>query len=311
MKAITYREYGKSDVLQFVEIPDPVPKDGEVLVEIIASSVNPIDINIRNGSLKAIAGKKFPRIPGADLAGKVIESKHPDFKPGDKVYGMNEPMAGGCNAEKIAIPGAYLAEKPNVLSYHTSAIMPLTGLTCIQAMIRKCAIKAGYDVLINGCTGGVGSMAVQIATAEQAMVSGVCSKKNEQLARNLGADHVVGYEHEDLYQLGKFDIIFDTVGTLQLNKVKKMLKAGGKYITTKVNLNIMLRAKLSGKINYIIVKPDHNDLILLTRMIEDKQIIPVIEKDYPLEFLARAHDFVERGHSRGKVIVQVKAQGKK
>lgn len=311
MKAITYHKYGKSDVLQLVEIPDPVPKDGEVLVEIIASSVNPIDINIRNGSLKAVAGKKFPRIPGADLAGKVIESKHPDFKPGDKVYGMNEPMAGGCNAEKIAIPGAYLAEKPNVLSYHTSAIMPLTGLTCIQALIRKCAIKAGYDVLINGCTGGVGSMAVQIATAKQAMVSGVCSKKNEQLARNLGADHVVGYEHEDLYQLGKFDIIFDTVGTLRLNKVKKMLKPGGKYITTKVNLNIMLRAKLSGKINYVIVKPDHNDLIHLTRMIEDKQIIPVIEKDYPLEFLARAHDFVERGHSRGKVIIHVKSQDKK
>lgn len=311
MKAITYSKFGTTDVLEFRDIPDPVPAEGEVLVEVIASSVNPIDIKIRNGSLKRMVGKKFPKIPGADLAGKVIESNHPGFKPGDKVYGMNKSFSQACNAEKISIKGDYLSRKPDVLSFSTAAIMPLTGLTCIQAMIRKCKLKTGQDVLINGCTGGVGTMALQIATAKQAMITGVCSEKNLEFATSLGADQVISYENEDLYHLGRFDLIFDAAGSMNIKKAKKMLTPEGQFITTAVNPAIMWQSFISKKINYIVVEPNAKDLELLTKMIEEKQILPIIDKDFPLEHLAKAHDYVSKGHTRGKVIIRVKSQNKK
>lgn len=311
MKAIIYSKFGTSDVLEFRDIPDPVPAEGEVLIDVIASSVNPIDIKIRNGSLKGLAGKKFPKIPGADLAGKVIESKHPGFKPGDKVYGMNKSFSQSCNAEKISIKGEFLSRKPDVLSFNTAAIMPLTGLTCIQAMFRKCKLKTGQEVLINGCTGGVGSMAVQIATAKQAMITGICSEKNMSFASSLGADHVVSYENEDLYHLGRFDLIFDTAGSMDVKKAKKMLNPEGQFITTAVSPAIMWQSFVSKKVNYIVVQPNAEDLELLTKMIEEKQILPIIDKDFPLAHLAKAHDFVSRGHTKGKVIIRVKTQGKK
>jgi NADPH:quinone reductase-like Zn-dependent oxidoreductase len=308
MKAIIYSKYGSAQVLKYQDVPDPVPAEGEVLVEIIASSVNPVDIKIRNGSFKALAGKKFPKIPGADLAGKVILSKHPDIKAGDKVYGMNKTFAGGCNAEKIAISGDYLSAKPDVLSYNTAAIMPLVGLTAIQAMLNKCNMKPGSDVLINGCTGGVGSMAVQIATSKHAQISGVCSEKNESFANELGVDYVISYEHEDPYGLGPFDLIFDTVGNLKPSKVKKMLKPGGNFITTAVGPSIYLKSLLSKNIHFIVVKPNAKDLRLLTQLIEEKHILPRVDKDYPLEFLYKAHEYVAKGHTRGKVIIRVKGK---
>jgi NADPH:quinone reductase-like Zn-dependent oxidoreductase len=311
MKAITYNAFGSPEVLKYQDVQDPIPAEGEVLVEVIASSVNPIDIKIRNGSLKALSGKKFPKIPGVDLAGKVIESKHSDFKAGDRIYGMNKPFSGGCNAEKIAISGDFISIKPSVLSFNTAAVMPLTGLTCIQAMLRKYQLKTSQYVLINGCTGGVGSMAVQIAMTKQAMITGICSENSKSFATSLGVDHVVNYEHEDLYQIGHFDLIFDTAGTMDIGKAKKMLKPEGCFITTAVKPATYLKSLLSKKINYVIVKPNKEDLELLTRMIEDKQILPVIENDYPLKKLAAAHEHVAKGHTRGKIIIRIKSQDKK
>jgi NADPH:quinone reductase-like Zn-dependent oxidoreductase len=309
MKAVVYDKFGGSDVLQFRDIPDPLPGEGEVLVEVFASSVNPIDIKVRSGSLRAISGKRFPRIPGADLSGKVLESRHPRFKTGDKVYGMSRIFRGGCHAEKIALPANCLSPKPATLSHNTAAILPLTGLTCIQALVRKCKLRARQEVLINGCTGGVGSLAVQLAAAKQAMVTGVCSEKNAGLATKLGADHVVSYENEDLYRLGRFDIIFDAAGKMNIHRAKKMLRAGGKYITTAVGLRIMLLSFFSARINYVNVKPDEEDLRYLSKLVEEKMLTPLIDRDYPLDQLARAHDYVEKGHSRGKVLIRVRPAG--
>ena len=309
MKAVVYEKFGGSDVLQFRDMPDPVPLDGEVLVEVFASSVNPIDIKVRSGSLRAVSGKRFPRIPGADLSGRVLESRHPRFKAGDKVYGMSRVFRGGCHAEKIALPANYLSPKPATLSHNTAAILPLTGLTCIQALVRKCNLRARQEVLINGCTGGVGSMAVQLAAAKQAMVTGVCSEKNAGLAMKLGADHVVSYEHEDLYRIGRFDIIFDAAGKMDIRGAKKMLKDGGKYITTEVGLRIMIWSAFSAAINFVNVKPDADDLLYLSKMVEEKMVTPLIDRDYPLDQIARAHDYVEKGHSRGKVLIRIRQAG--
>ena len=194
MKAVSYKRYGRADVLNLVEVAEPVLKWGHVLIRNYASSVNPIDWKLRSGMLRPLSGFTPPARCGCDFAGEVIRVAEgcSQFKVGDSVFGFLHPLRGGAYAEKIAIDEKLLTLIPSKLTHAEAAVVPLAGLTAYDAMTRVVKLEANQRIIINGCTGGVGSMAVQIAKIIGAYVIGVCSHKNHSLALELGADEVVG-----------------------------------------------------------------------------------------------------------------------
>ncbi|MEN8155299.1 MAG: NAD(P)-dependent alcohol dehydrogenase, partial [Acidobacteriota bacterium] len=235
MKAVAYNKYGAPDVLEITEKNKPELPADKILVKVKASSVNPVDYKIRRGDMKALTGKIFPKLAGSDFAG-VVEDKGSaveDFRKGDKVYGFMNPMKGGAYAEFIIVDPEKTALMPDNLSFEEAASMPVAALTALQALSYLGNVKEGTSVLINGATGGVGSFAVQIAKALGAEVTGLCSGKNMEFCKKLGADNVFDYSKDGLAGSGKkFDVFFDAAAKTNFSKSKMYLKKRGIYITT-------------------------------------------------------------------------------
>ncbi|MEH1808397.1 NAD(P)-dependent alcohol dehydrogenase [Nostoc sp.] len=310
MKAVVIRRYGATEVLQYEDVEQPKIEPTQLLVKVRASSVNPIDWKIRQGMLSLIAGSKFPKILGLDVAGDVVEvgSGVRRFKPGDAIYGSTS-FPGGGYAEFAAVPENLVALKPTNLSYEEAAAVPLAALTALQALRDQGNIQTGQTVLINGAAGGVGSFAVQIAKALGAVVTGVSSTKNLDLVKSLGADRVIDYTQQDFTEdIAQYDIIFDAVGKRSLSQTKRVLKPNGIYITTlpspEVFLESVLTAFLPGqKAKFILQKPNTQDLIYLKELIEAGKIRVVIDRTYPLQELAAAHGYSETGRVVGKIVL--------
>lgn len=314
MKAAIIDRYGNPDVLKIEEKPKPEIGKDEILVEVHATSVNPVDWKIRSGSLRILTGRKFPKILGGDIAGIVVDKGENVtlFNTGDEVFGMLNAFKGGAYAEYTKVRSNQISYKPKNLNFIEAASLPLAGLTAIQSLVDLGGLKKGKRVLINGASGGVGVVAVQFSRALNASVTGVCSGRNVDLVKNLGADYVVDYNTAKIFELDqKFDIFFDAVAKSNFGTAKKVLDKGGIYVTTIPNFTVMvlgplLNAISSRKMEKIMVKSSPGQLKLLKEMVEAGDIVPVIDKVFPLSEIAEAHSEAEKGRTIGKIVVSVK-----
>ncbi|MHA6249019.1 NAD(P)-dependent alcohol dehydrogenase [Pontibacter sp. CAU 1760] len=314
MKAIYYESYGGAEVLQFGEQPSPEASENQLLVRVHATSVNPIDWKIRSGHLLPVAGLSFPKIPGRDVAGVVaaVGANVTAFKPGDKVFGMVEHDMGGAAAEFAVMAADMAVPIPDNLTYLEAAAVPLTALTALQALRDKGELAAGEKVLINGASSGVGTFAVQIAKALGAsVVTGVCGPDHMELVRSLGADHVIDHTQEDFtIEHNCYDVVFDAVAKSTYLQSKNSLCANGRYVTTVPNpkdltLGLAMSVFSDKKLKVMMTDDKGDDLRLISGWLEAGIIRPVIDREYPLEQIAEAHEYSEAGHAAGKIVLVV------
>ncbi|MFD1186191.1 NAD(P)-dependent alcohol dehydrogenase [Pontibacter rugosus] len=314
MKAIYYEKYGNADVLQYGEQPKPTIKDNQLLVRVHATSINPVDWKIRSGKLLPISGLKFPKIPGRDIAGEVVElgNKALAFEPGDRVYGMTDNGIGGASAEYAVISEETAVLIPQNLNYAQAAAVPLTALTALQALRDKGELVQGEKVLINGASSGVGSFAVQIAKALGAgEVTGVCSTSHIELVKSLGADQIIDHKEEDFtHRKDSYDLIFDAVAKSTYLDSKASLREDGRYVTTVPDLKdvafgFALSVFSDKKLKAILTDDKAEDLKLISSWIETGKVKPVIDKEFPLNKAADAHRYSEEGHAAGKIILVI------
>jgi NADPH:quinone reductase-like Zn-dependent oxidoreductase len=323
MKAIVYTKYGSPDVIQVKEVEKPSPKDNEVLIRIYATAVVATDPQFRKGEpfiARFFSGLLKPKhpIPGDVCAGE-IEAVGKDvtlFKRGDQVYAACAMSQGG-HAEYICLPqNGPLALKPDNMSYEEAAGVPDGGLGALNFLRDAAKIQSGQTALINGASGSVGSYAVQLARHFGTEVTGVCSTANLEMVKSLGADKVIDYTQDDFTKNGQtYDVIFDAVGKSSFSRCKSSLTPSGVYVTTVPMLDfllgVLLTARSSGKKAAFVapgLRSDSDkakDLNFLKALIEAGKIISVIDRCLPLEKVAEAHRYVEKGHKRGNVIITV------
>lgn len=316
MKAIVYTKFGPPEVLQLQEVEKPTPKAHEVLIKIVATTVVKEDPDMRaspgfNGFLK-------PRHPilGQELAGEVeaIGKDVTRFRPGDQVFGID--MFGAYAEYKCMPENGALAIKPANISYEDAASVPNGALTALPFLRDKGKIQSGQTVLIYGASGSVGAAAIQLVKYFGAEVTGVCSTTNLEWVKSLGADQVIDYTRDDFTKNCKtYDIIFDTVGKRSFSECKGSLTDEGIYLATVPTPVIMLQALWTAKSGSKKVKfaatglrsasEKIKDLVFLTELIEAGKIKPVIDRCYPLEQIAEAHKYVEKGHKKGNVVITV------
>ncbi len=313
MKAAVYRRYGSAEVLKVDELPSPKPDPIEVLVRVRAASVNPIDWKIRRGDLKFLTRRQFPRVPGADLSGEVVEcgSAAVGFEVGDEVFAMVSPLEGGCFAEYRTVPVNLLVRKPDGLSHSQAAAVPLAALTAQRALALKPDLGPASTVLINGASGGVGTFAVQLAHRIGSMVVAVSSERNRDLVRELGAGEVIDYTREPvLSRVDRYDLILDAVGSLRYRVARPCLAPGGVFVTLlqeprKYLERIAAVFSRARRMRIIIVEPSREGLEQLGAQLERGEIRPVVDTVYPLEQSAAAHQHSESGRARGKIVVEL------
>ncbi|HEY3663339.1 MAG TPA: zinc-binding dehydrogenase [Chthoniobacterales bacterium] len=325
MKAYLYHNYGSPNVLRIEEVTKPVPKDDQVLVKVRAVSLNPLDWHYMRGKPYLIrafdSGLLRPTNPrlGVDLSGEVeaVGKKVTDFKPGDNVFGHRY----GAFAEYICATEKALVFKPSNVSFEEAAAVPIAGVTALQGLRDKGQLKRGQKVLINGASGGVGTFAVQIAKALGADVTGVCSTRNIDLVRSLGADHVIDYTKEDFTKNGqRYDLILDMVSSHPLSEMRKVMTPHGALVlvgSTDVGdwlkpLGIMLKPAVAGffgsqKFGSLLAEITKENLNALRELMQTGKLKPVIDRTYTFGQLPDAMRYLEEGHTRGKVVVTVSA----
>ena len=326
MKAIVRDSYGSPNVLELTDIDKPEPADDEVLLRIHAASVNPADWHFLRG-IPYIARMQFglrkpkDRVLGCDVAGDIeaVGNNVTMLQPGEEVFGSPFMHGLGAFAEWVCISEDLLAPKPAALSFEQVAAVPLAALTALQGLRDQGRIEPGHKVLIIGASGGVGTFAVQIAKSFDAEVSGVCSTRNVEMVRALGAEHVIDYTKEDFTHSGqKYDLIFQLAGTLSPSECRSALTSNGTLVISsgesegrwigpvdRVIKALVLSAFVSQKMVSFTVKPNREDLQLLKQFIEDGTLTPVIDRTYPLAQLPEAIRYLEEGHARGKVVIIV------
>ena len=317
MKAVYYTEYGGPEVLEIKDIPKPVPGDDEILVKVYSASVQQTDIRFRTGTpflARVLAGLLKPKSPilGCDYSGEVeaVGKNISDYHVGDLVYGsLKERM--GTQAEYINIIPDEAAFKPANLSHVEAASVGVAGTMALIALRDHAEIKSGQRVLVNGASGGIGNFAVQLAKYFGAEVTGVCSGANIELVKSLGADHVIDYTVEDFTtKTEAYDIIFDAVRKKKYSECKNALTQKGVYVTTEFGPSIMLQMRMNSnpegkRMKGMMGKTDPKDMAFLSNLIESGEITPVIDRVYPLEEIAEAHQYVEKGHAKGRVIIRI------
>jgi NADPH:quinone reductase-like Zn-dependent oxidoreductase len=324
MKAIVYHNMGSGDVLKLEEIEKPVPRDDEVLIEVRAASVNPFDYHMwRHRLLRrvlATLAKIETNRPGRDVAGvisKGVEAVGKNvtrFKPGDEVFGS----CSGAFAEYACVRESDLALKPPNVSFEQAAAVPIAGLTALQGLRDKAQIQPGQKVLINGAAGGVGTFAVQIAKSFGAEVTGVCSTRNVEMVRSLGADEAIDYTQKDFTSGGEhYDVIFDLVSNHSFSERRRVLTPKGIYIGAGLlGRRLSLISVLAGgikesilalfvsqKFGSFVAKVNQQDLTAIGALMEEGKITPVIDRRYSLSEAAEAVRYVEEHHARGKVVI--------
>ncbi|MGB0133974.1 NAD(P)-dependent alcohol dehydrogenase [Dokdonella sp.] len=323
MKAATYRCYGSSDVVKVERVAKPEPAADEILIKVEAASVNPLDWHYLHGKpyilrLGAGIGRPDDTSIGVDFAGTVeaIGSAVTRFKPGDEVFGG----ASGTFAEYVTMPESRgVAHKPDNLSFAQVAAVPIAAITALQALRDQGQLQAGQSVLINGASGGVGTFAVQIARHFGAEVTGVCSTRNLAMVRELGAEHVIDYTREDFTEgTQQYDVIIDLVANHDLLDIRRALKPAGILVMVggggpdsgpwiEPFMNPIKAALLTPYIDqpmkFFIARFNPEDLQLLSRLMAEGEVTPVVEQHYSLDRAVEAMARVEAGHARGKVII--------
>jgi NADPH:quinone reductase-like Zn-dependent oxidoreductase len=314
MKAIVYERYGSPDVLELRDINKPSVSDDGVLVRVRAASTNPYDWHFMRGKpyfTRLMFGFPRPKAPGlgADLAGEVeaVGKDVTRFRPGDAVFGEG----AGSFAEYTCVPEGTLALKPANLSFEQAAAVPMAGVTALQGLRDSGKIQAGQKVLVLGASGGVGTFAVQIAKSYGAEVTGVCSTKNVERVRSIGADHVVDYTHEDFTRSdARYDLMLDTIGNRSLRECRRVLASKAVYVHVGGRMARVLALPIvspfvSQSLVQLIAKRNKDDLEILKGLIEAGKITPVIDRTYPLSDVPEAIRYLEEGHARGKIVITV------
>ena len=322
MKAIVSNKYGTPETLTFSEISRPLPKEGQVLVKIYAASLN-------YGNLVLLSGKPFlarfafglfkPKyqIPGGDIAGVVeaVGNGVTQFKPGDEVFGDLSQSSWGGFAEYAAVPEKALAIKPEKLSFAEAAAVPMAGTTALQALRNNGKVLPGQKVLIYGASGGVGTFAIQIAKALGAEVTGVCSTRNLEKIKSLGADYAIDYVEEDITKNSqKYDVILAVNGYQTIHAYKQLLTEKGRYVMVGGKGKQMRDAMLLGpflslssgkKFGNMLQRANQSDLHFLKNLIEQNKLKPLIDKEFLISEAAEAYRYLQEGHAQGKVIIKV------
>jgi NADPH:quinone reductase-like Zn-dependent oxidoreductase len=323
MQAIVYHQYGPPQVLELREIDKPVPAADQVLIRVRNASLNPYDWHFLRGTpslIRIFSGllhPKFPRL-GADVSGEVesVGSQVTGFKPGDQVFGTCQGAFAqfACASEKT------LAIRPEGLTLEQAASLPIAGITALQAVRDKARLQSGQSILINGAAGGVGSFAVQIAKHLGATVTGVCSARNADLVRSIGADSVIDYTREDFTRTGqRYDVIFDLIGNHSLVQIRRALHPQGTFVpcgggdpglSSARMLACMLGHTvaalfISQRVTGILAKVNTDDLEDLAALVEADFLMPVFDRTFPLAETGAALSYIEQGHARGKVILAV------
>jgi NADPH:quinone reductase-like Zn-dependent oxidoreductase len=316
MKAIYINEFGGREKLIYAEdFPKPLVNEAEVLVSIKAASVNPVDWKIREGLVRNRTPIIFPAILGWDMAGVIEETGFgvSRFKKGDEVYAYarRPTIEHGTYAEYIAIPESYIALKPKSMSLEEASTVPLVGLTAHQSL-KKANLQAGNIVLILAATGGVGSMAIQLAKIAGAKAIGLASSQNSEYIKSLGADTALNYDKSDWEKefISKYpqkaDIIFDCVGGEALQKGLNCIKSGGNLISITTPPNPELKTKLNFNHLYHFVEPNAIELSELALYIDSGKLKTTIHSIFPLNETNKAHELIEKKHTRGKIVLSIK-----
>lgn len=332
MRAFVVDRYGSEQDLRPVDLPDPELHEDDVLVQVHAAGVNPLDSKIRDGEFKRILPYRLPLILGNDLAGIVVRvgSRVRRFKPGDEVYARPDAGRIGAFAELISIGEDSVAHKPMTLTMEEAAAVPLVGLTAWQALIGIADLQKGDKVLIHAGSGGVGTVAIQLAKHVGAVVATTTGTGNVAWVRALGADVVIDYRREDFSEvLRDYDVVLNSLGTEVLEKSLRVLKPGGKLISISgppdpafarqqgsswllrqvmrsLSHGIRTRARRRGvAYTFLFMRASGNELGVIARLIDSGAIRPVVDRVFPFESTNEAMRYVEQGHTRGKVVVSM------
>jgi NADPH:quinone reductase-like Zn-dependent oxidoreductase len=333
MEAYTLKKYDKKADLQFADVPVPALQANEVLVEVYASGLNLLDSKIRSGEFKWILPYKFPLILGHDVAGVIVQvgTKVKQFKVGDEVYSRPSDFHIGTFAQYIAISENDVAFKPVNLSMEQAASIPLVGLTAWQALVEKANLKNGQKVFIQAGSGGVGTIAIQLAKHLGATVATTASEKSFEMLKELGADILIDYKNEDFESVLKdYDLILNSQDNKTLEKSLRILRPGGKVISISgpptanfakevgapwfvkiilllISSRIRKKAKkLAVDYSFLFMRAEGKQLQELTKLIELDVIRPVVDKIFPFEQINDALAYVESGRAKGKVVVKIK-----
>ena len=325
MKAIVYCDYGVGN-LKFQDIEKPTPADDQLLVKVRAASVNPLDWHFVEGTPKIMrmmgVGLRKPTDTqlGVDFAGTVeaIGKNVTKFKPGDEVFGGRT----GAFAQYVCVrESRAVALKPPNITFEQAASVPIAAITALQGLRDKGKVQAGQTVLINGASGGVGTFAVQIAKTLGADVTGVCSSRNLDMVRSLGADHVIDYTKEDFTKSGqRYDVILDNVGTQPLSGFRRVLKPNGIFVMiggggpnegkwvgalARPIKTMLMSPFTSQKMGMMLAELNQKDLTILADLMQSGKVTPVIDRTYKLSEVSAAIAYLEQGHARGKVVITV------
>jgi len=328
MKAILYTKYGPPDVLQLKEVEKPIPKDDEVLIKVHAASANACDWHLLRADpflVRLMGGgllKPKNKILGSDIAGRVeaVGRNAKQFQPGDEVFGDIFDCGRGGFAEYVCASENALSLKPASMTFEEVAAVPMAAVTALQGLRDKGQIQPGQKVLINGASGGVGTFAVQIAKSFGAEVTGVCSTRNLDMARSIGADQVIDYTQEDFTKNGqRYDLILAANGYHSIWDYKRALSPKGIYVMAGGSMAQMYQAMLLGpwismtgskKMGSLSARPNQKDLVFMKELLEAGKVVPVIDRRYPLSEVAEAIRYLEEGHARGKVVITVEHNNK-
>lgn len=324
IKAVVHCEYGSPDVLKLEDVEKPVPNDDQLLVKVRAASVNPLDLTIRGPWLiRPLIGLRKPKDTrlGVDYAGTVeaVGNKITSFKPGDEVFGGKT----GSIAEYICVlAGRGVAPKPSNMTFEQAAAAPVAALTALQGLRDKGKIQSGQKVLINGASGGVGTFAVQIAKSFGSEVTGVCSTRNLDLVRSIGADHVIDYTKEDFTKTDqRYDLIFDLIGNHSFSERRRILNPNGICVMAGIGgagWRDGVATRLMGELNaYVlshfgsqkfisyIAQFNKQDMMVLADLMQSGKMTPVIDRTYKFSDVSEALRYLEQGHARGKVVIAI------
>lgn len=318
MKAILQTEYGPPEVLQLKEIEKPSPTENQVLVKVHAASVNALEwrpFTMSRIFIRLMGGLFKPKVPklGTDIAGRVetVGSNVTEFQPGDEVFGV----ASGTFAEYVCASKTKVALKPANVSFKAAAAVPVAAFTALQGLRDRGQIQPGQQVLIYGASGGVGIYAVQIAKSFGAEVTAVCSPRNLDMARSIGADHVIDYTREDFTKIGRhYDLILAVNGYRPILDYRRALRPGGICVVLGGSMAQVLQGLLLGplvsriggkKMGFLLAQSNQKDLVFMGELLEAGKVVSVIDRSYPLSEVPRALRYLMEEHAQGKVVIEI------
>jgi NADPH:quinone reductase-like Zn-dependent oxidoreductase len=309
MRAVMIRKYGGPEVLELVDVPEPEPKDDEVVVRVAATSVNPVDWLVRDGGAKSFVKVKFPVILGCDLAGVVaaVGAHVKRFAVGDEVFAMM-PQDWGAHAERVALAEHLVVAKPAGLDMAEAASIPVVAMTALAGLRKRGRVRPGERVLVNGASGGVGLAAVQIARALGASVTAVCGKDSFERVKSLGADEVVDYKTTDFTEGGpRYDVVFDCVGNKPHGACGGVLRGRRVHVTTMPGLGTFLRQFVNPlcrtQVFGLITTGNGEELAFIKSLVEAGQLQPVLDRVLPFADVAAAQEYSKTGRAKGKIVL--------